>query len=92
MSVEQVDAEIIRNIARYARASISPNASFWGGIVAQEIIKYNGKFVPIRQWLHNEFFEALPTTKVDRTPQNSRYDDQIAIFGREFQASISKKK
>jgi len=55
-----------------------------GGILAQEVVKYTGKFIPIKQWLLFESFETLPTGKVDRTPMNCRYDDQIVIFGREF--------
>lgn len=85
VSVDPLDEKVILNIARFARSNISPIASFWGGIVAQEIVKFTGKFTPITQWLHNEFFEALPEEKVNRSPLNSRYDDQVAIFGREFQ-------
>ena len=35
-------------------------------------------------------FEAIPEDIVDRTPTNSRYDDQIKIFGREVQEKLLK--
>jgi len=59
-----------------------------GGIVAQEIVKFTGKFTPLQQWLHVEWFEALPQGEVNRTPENNRYDDLIAIFGREIQNKL----
>ena len=37
-------------------------------------------------------FLSLPNERVDRTPTGSRYDDQIAIFGKEFQKEIEKQK
>lgn len=34
IKVEKVDENLVKNIARYARANITSVASFWGGIVA----------------------------------------------------------
>jgi ubiquitin-activating enzyme E1 len=61
-------------------------AAFLGGITAQEIVKFTGKYSPLKQWLYYDIFETLPPTgtTVDRTPLKSRYDDQIAIYGREI--------
>lgn len=33
--VESVDENLIKNVARYAQTQISPNCSFWGGIITQ---------------------------------------------------------
>jgi ubiquitin-activating enzyme E1 len=79
----QIDEDVVRNVARFARAQISPLVSFWGGIIAQEVVKFTGKFTPLRQWLHYEFFEAVPKSEVNRTLHNTKYDDFIAIFGLE---------
>ena len=81
-SVDQVDEEVVRKVSLYARAQVSPIASFWGGIMAQEIVKFTGKYTPIQQWLHIDFFEIL-AEGVDRSPRGCRYDDQIALIGRE---------
>jgi ubiquitin-activating enzyme E1 len=50
-------------------------AAFFGGIVAQEIVKYTGKYSPLKQWLHYDIFETLPNATVERKALNSRYDD-----------------
>ena len=56
-------------------------AAFFGGVVAQEIVKFTGKYSPLKQWLHYDIFETLPRTEVNRAPLNSRYDDQILVYG-----------
>ena len=83
--------KIILNIANWAKSEISPVCSFLGGIVAQEIIKFTGKYTPIHQWFWFEFSEILENlpNNVDRTLQNCRYDDQIAIFGNNIQNKLS---
>ena len=69
-----------------------------GGIVAQEVIKAcSGKFMPIKQWLYFDALECLSEDKLGLTgescqPTGSRYDSQIAIFGKEFQERIMKQK
>jgi ubiquitin-activating enzyme E1 len=66
--VETVDENLIKNVARYAQTQISPNCSFWGGIITQEVVKLTGKYTPLRQWLHHEFFEVLPAEGTKKTP------------------------
>ena len=85
------DDKIILNIANWARSEIPPICSFLGGIVAQEIIKYSGKYTPINQWFWFEFSETIENLPkdIDRTLKNSRYDDQIAIFGNNMQKKLS---
>ena len=34
VSCEEIDANIVKYIANFARAAISPVCSFWGGLVA----------------------------------------------------------
>ena len=59
-------------------------AAFFGGVIAQEIVKYTGKYSPLKQWLHYDIFETLPKGEVNREPQGGRYDDQILVYGREI--------
>lgn len=73
-SVDEVEGDVVRNVSLYARAQISPMAAFWGGIVAQEVIKFTGKYTPLRQWLHFDSFEII-TEDADKAPKNTRYDD-----------------
>lgn len=66
-----------------------------GGFVAQEVLKgCSGKFGPLFQHLYFDALEALPTIKpteddcVADASAPSRYDGQVAVFGREFQKKI----
>ena len=48
-------------------------------------------FTPIQQWLYFDAVECLPSAPPapdDRLPCGSRYDHQIALFGREFQDKL----
>ena len=57
-NIQDFDEKIVLNVARWASADISPVCAFFGGIIAQEIIKTTGKYIPIDQWLMFDFFEA----------------------------------
>ena len=83
VKLQTVDEKLVKNVAYFAKAQISPCASFWGGVVAQEVVKFTGKFGPLNQWLHYECFESLPDENVNRDVLNTRYDDLISIYGRE---------
>lgn len=80
-----------KRIARYARlfsTELTGFCAFLGGAAAQEVIKASGKFTPIEQWVHHDE-EALV---MDESSSNvgplfgSRYDHQIAVMGKDFQA------
>ena len=90
--IQDFDEKVVLNVARWAAANIPPVCAFFGGILAQEIIKATGKYIPISQWLIHDFFEVVENVKddVDRTLKNCRYDDQIAVFGNEIQKKIEK--
>jgi len=88
---EEFKNEIVLNLARWSKSHIVPVTAFLGGIVAQEIVKFTGKYSPIDQWLWFDFTETVANLKnPDRTPLNSRYDDQVAVFGREIQERLQK--
>lgn len=82
--MEEVEGDVVRKVALYARAQISALAAFWGGILAQEIVKFTGKYSPLHQWLHFDSFEII-TESTNKAGTGSRYDDQIAILGQEIQ-------
>jgi ubiquitin-activating enzyme E1 len=75
LNVEAVEEAVVKNTALFATSSLSPIAAFFGGILAQEIVKFTGKYSPLKQWLHFDIFETLPQGEVNRTPKQSRYDD-----------------
>ena len=89
--IETIDEKYLENIVKYCQISISPVCSFLGGIVSQEIVKITGKYIPINQWLFFDFFEKLEKINLNSEFKilNCRYDDQIAIFGKNFQERLS---
>ena len=81
--VEKIAEGLAENVSKFARTATPPFNSFWGGIVAQEVVKYTGKFSPLRQWLHYSVFNhVLPEDEVERTvDENDRFRDQTVLFG-----------
>jgi ubiquitin-activating enzyme E1 len=47
--------------------------------------------MPIKQWFYFDALEIVPEnlSPEEVTPVGSRYDAQIVIFGKEFQAKVS---
>ena len=88
-----VDETVVRNVSLYARTELAPLCALFGGVLAQEITKQAGKYTPITQWFHFDAFELLsPTVPADAAPSNTRYDHQIAVFGREFQQRLGQQR
>lgn len=90
----ELDEKLLRELSYQARGDLAPMAAFFGGLAAQEVLKsVSGKFHPIVQWLYFDSLESLPSS-VKRSeelckPLNTRYDGQIAVFGREFQEKLA---
>ncbi|CDR93929.1 ubiquitin-activating enzyme E1, putative [Babesia bigemina] len=93
-AVEQIDEKVLSNFVRFAHLRISPLCSFVGGVVAHEVIKFTGKYHPIDQWLYCDFTlpEEVTTGNTSDVGFDSRYSDQIAIWGREVQSKIQSAK
>lgn len=89
-----LDKGLLEKFSYLSRGDLSPMASSIGGIVAQEVMKAcTGKFTPIYQWLYFDALECLPSDTSHLTPEEcspigSRYDGQIAVFGKTFQQKI----
>ncbi|GBG30298.1 Ubiquitin-like modifier-activating enzyme 1 [Hondaea fermentalgiana] len=87
---------IVVALASGACAELSPMAAFLGGVVGQEVLKAcSGKFSPLNQWLYFDAVECLPDAASapapeDVRPLNSRYDGEIAVFGRPFVDKLRK--
>ena len=90
--IQEYDEKVALNVIRWSAANIQPICGYFGGIIAQEIIKATGKYTPIDQWYMVDFLEIADNLKedADRSLKGSRYDDQIAIFGNEIQDKIRK--
>lgn len=90
--VEKPNEKFIHRIARQAAGNISPMAAFFGGIIAQEVIKASsGRFSPLNQWFLFDSFESLPDPELPEEKvklNGTRYDGQIALFGHDLQQKI----
>lgn len=89
----ELDEKLLKELSFQAKGDLSPMAAFFGGLGAQEVFKaVSGKFHPVVQWMYFDSLEALPSS-VKRSaelcaPTNSRYDGQVAVFGKEFQEKV----
>lgn len=89
-----LDEKLMKELSYQARGDLAPMAAFYGGLAAQEVLKsVSGKFMPVQQWLYFDSLEALPTSSKRSEelckPVGSRYDGQIAVFGKEYQEKLS---
>lgn len=84
--------QIILQLAQGACAILSPMCAALGGIVGQEVLKgCSGKFTPIQGFLYFDAAECLPDSlpaEEVAVSGKSRYDSQIAVFGKETQQRI----
>lgn len=91
--VDEIDESVITKFSLYARTELSGYAAFLGGVAAQEVQKRFGKFSPMWQWMHVDHFELLgDAVPADAQPLGSRYDNLIALFGKNFQDAVSNQK
>jgi len=90
---KEIDEKIVRELAYQATGDLSPINAVMGGFVAQEVLKAcSAKFHPMVQHMYFDSLESLPDTlpsEEDCQPTNSRYDGQVAVFGRAFHEQIS---
>lgn len=92
----EVDEKLIKELSFQAVGDIPGVNAFFGGIIAQEVLKnISSKYGPIKQWLYFDSLESLPSPEEyprnEETckPQGSRYDNQIAVYGKKFHENIS---
>ena len=87
----ELDQDRISRFSRLFQTELTGFCAFLGGAAAQEVLKASGKFTPINQWVHHD----EPCLVADECPSNfsptfgSRYDYQIAIMGKDFQARMA---
>ncbi|KAJ7675624.1 ubiquitin activating enzyme [Mycena polygramma] len=88
----EIDEKVVTELAYQAAGDVAPLVAVIGGFVAQEVLKAcSAKFHPMVQHMYFDSLESLPTTlpaESDCQPCGSRYDAQIAVFGRTFQNKI----
>ena len=89
--IKKFDEKLVTNIFKLCRAEIAPVCSIVGSIISLEILKSIGKYEPIEQWKFFDFSYIKPPEEKEIImidDPNTRYLEQIAIFGKEFQEKI----
>ncbi|KAH9482413.1 Ubiquitin-activating enzyme E1 1 [Psilocybe cubensis] len=88
-----VDEKILKELAYQATGDLPAMNAVLGGFVAQEVLKAcSAKFHPMFQHLYFDSLESLPNElpkEADCQPIGSRYDGQIAVFGKTFQDKVA---
>jgi len=89
----EINDKIVTELSYEAAGDLAPVVAVIGGFVAQEVLKAcSAKFHPMLQHLYFDSIESLPSalpSEQDCQPIGSRYDAQIAVFGKTFQEKIS---
>lgn len=63
ISLTNIEQYVLVQVAKLSRAQIPAVCSFLGGIVAQEVLKISGKFLPFNQWFIFDFIDILKNNK-----------------------------
>ncbi|KAJ7937317.1 ubiquitin activating enzyme [Mycena leptocephala] len=89
----EIDEKIVTELAYQATGDVAPLVAVIGGFVAQEVLKAcSAKFHPMVQHMYFDSLESLPTTlpsEQECQPSGSRYDAQIAVFGKTFHEKVT---
>jgi ubiquitin-activating enzyme E1 len=90
----ELDEKLIKELSYQAQGELSPMTALFGGLAAQEVLKsVSGKFHPIQQYMYFDSLESLPTkyarSEEQCKPLGTRYDAQIAVFGKQFQDALA---
>ena len=92
----ELDEKVLAELAYQASGDLAPMNAVIGAFVAQETLKsVSAKFHPMVQYMYFDSLESLPSvlpTEQDCQPSGSRYDGQIAVFGKAFQEKIASHK
>ncbi|KAF4619394.1 hypothetical protein D9613_005526 [Agrocybe pediades] len=90
---QEIDEKVIKELSYQATGDLSPMNAVMGGFVAQEVLKAcSAKFNPTFQHMYFDSLESLPNelpSEEDCKPIGSRYDGQVAVFGKAFQEKIA---
>lgn len=94
LKVDELNEKVLDIFAKISDGDLCPINAAIGGISAQEVMKAcSGKFSPIMQFFSYDAIECLPEdlsvlTEEECAPIGSRYDSQIAVFGKSFQEKL----
>ena len=84
---------MIKYLSKFSNCQLISLCSFLGGIVSSEIIKFTGIYQPLNQYMWMDNLDSIKYIKnINNLAINSRYDNQISIFGLDLHKAITKLK
>lgn len=88
--IQNFEEKKVQNIISFSVFNLAPMCSLIGGFISQEIIKTVGKYNPINQWMFFDFYDDNFSYGIikDQNNINTRYHNQICIFGDEIQNKL----
>jgi ubiquitin-activating enzyme E1 len=92
INLTNIEQYVLVKVAELSRAQIPAVCSFLGGIVAQEVLKFSGKFLPFNQWFIFDFLDILNFNKIPLDEEKiavaidkkSKYMEHQAVFGKDL--------
>ena len=82
--------DVLKKMIMHCKSEFHPLQAFFGGVAAQEVMKFTGKFLPLDQFIYLDCFELVDDELPSdcETKEESRYDHIIHMFGKSFAEKI----
>ena len=77
VTVETLEDRLLEHIIRYSSCCLSPIASFIGGVIAQEVVKLTGKYMPLRGFLYIDALECLLPAAFQQQQQQQQQQQEL---------------
>lgn len=83
-------ADVAQQLARYSAVELPALCAFYGGVLAQEVVKFTGKYSPLNQFLYLDVFDIVPKVEdaADFVGTGDRYHFSNVIFGQKLTQHI----
>ncbi|KAA0160933.1 hypothetical protein FNF31_04005 [Cafeteria roenbergensis] len=97
---EDVEADVVAMVAKRAVYELQSLAAFFGGVVAQEVVKFTGKYSPLRQFFYLDAFETIAEEGHELAAKDvsefavtgTRYDHVVGLFGSRYAEHLQSRK
>ncbi|XP_026190766.1 ubiquitin-activating enzyme E1 2 [Cyclospora cayetanensis] len=80
VSVDALDQTVLDHVVRFSPCCLSPIASFIGGVIAQEVVKLTGKYMPLKGFLYVDALECLLTPEFKALLQQQQQQQQQRLL------------
>lgn len=87
---EETDEKLLRDFCAFASLEISPLSVLLGGIMAFEVVKFTGLYLPMKEFFYLDFFDCVQKHhEEERFETSDPFYDSKTIFGKEMINKLS---